>query len=111
MNAHGLRECQQSGNSVRALDVVFMAANSVGIVLYLWLASRGWRIPEEHGMIPVTGEPFVWALALPVLGRFLLADAAWGVFVFRGRAPKRRLAWLVTVVVWLFAIVIDFSHH
>ena len=30
-------------------------------------------------MVPVTGEPFVWVLALPVLGVFFLADAVWGV--------------------------------
>jgi hypothetical protein len=29
-------------------------------------------------MVPVTGEPFVWALALPVLGAFLLANIVWG---------------------------------
>jgi len=52
--------------SVKSLDITFMAANEVGIVLYLRLAFRGWRIPQEHGAIPVTGEPFVWALALPV---------------------------------------------
>lgn len=62
---------------MKFLDITFMAANAVGIVLYLLLASRGWGIPKEHGMVPVTGEPFVWALALPVLGVFLLADIVW----------------------------------
>ncbi len=41
--------------SVKFLDITFMVANAVGIVLYLVLASRGWRIPQEHGMVPVTG--------------------------------------------------------
>jgi hypothetical protein len=88
-----------------------MAANAVGMVLYLALASRGWRIPKEHGMVPVTGEPFVWALALPVLGAFLLADIVWGGLLLRERESKRRLWWLVTAAVWLLAIGIDFSHH
>jgi hypothetical protein len=100
-----------AGNSVKSLDVTFMAANAVGIVLYLLLASRGWRMAQEHGMIPVTGEPFVWALALPVLGVFLLADMVWGGLLLRDKKSKRRLWWLVTAAVWLLAIGIDFSRH
>jgi hypothetical protein len=67
-----------AGSSLKSLDITFMVANVVGIVLYLRLASRGWRIPQEYGMVPVAGEPFVWALVLPVLGVFLLADVVWG---------------------------------
>jgi hypothetical protein len=96
---------------VKFLDITFMAANAVGIVLYLRLASRGWRIPQEHGMVPVAGEPFVWALALPVLGVFLLADIVWGGLLLRDRVSKRRLWWLVTAAAWLLAIGIDFSRH
>jgi hypothetical protein len=96
---------------VKSLDITFVAANAVGIALYLVLASRGWRIPQEHGMVPVTGEPFVWALALPVLGVFLLADIVWGGLLLRDRVSKRRLWWLVTAAMWLLAIVIDFSRH
>src|SRR5580704_6657985 len=102
---------RQAGSSAKYLDITFMAANAVGIVLYLLLASRGWRIPEEHGMIPVTGEPFVWVLALPVLGAFLLANIVWGGVLLRNRESKRSLWWLVTGAVWLLAIGIDFSHH
>jgi hypothetical protein len=100
-----------AASPVKFLDITFMAANAVGIVLYLVLASRGWRIPQEHGMVPVAGEPFVWALALPALGVFFLADVVWGGLLLRGGESKRRLWWLVTAAVWLLAIVIDFSHH
>jgi hypothetical protein len=100
-----------AGSSVKSLDIMFMAANAVGIVLYLVLASRGWRIPQEHGMVPVTGEPFVWVLAVPVLGVFLLADIVWGRLLLRDRESKRRLWWLGTAAGWVFAIGIDFSRH
>jgi hypothetical protein len=100
-----------AGGSVKPLDITFMAANVAGIVLYLVLASRGWRIPQEHGMVPATGEPFVWALALPVLGAFLLANIVWGGLLLRDRESKRWLWWLVTAAVWLLAIGIDFSRH
>jgi hypothetical protein len=100
-----------AASPVKLLDITFMAANAVGIVLYLVLASRGWRTPLEHGMVPVTGEPFVWALALPVLGVFLLADFVWGGLLLRDRESKRGLWWLVTAAVWLLAIGLDFSRH
>jgi len=88
-----------------------MVANAVGIVLYLVLASRGWRIPQEHGMVPVTGEPFVWVLALPVLGVFLLANIVWGGLLLHDRESKRGLWWLITGGVWLLTIYVDFAHH
>ncbi len=100
-----------AGSSVKSLDIMFMAANAVGIVLYLVLASRGWRIPQEHGMVPVTGEPFVCVLAVPLLGVFLLADIVWGSLLLRDTEFKRRLWWLVTAAVWVLAIGIDFSRH
>jgi hypothetical protein len=100
-----------SGSSVKPLDLVFLLFNAVGMVLYLRLASRGWRIPQEHGAIPVTGEPFVWALALPVLGVFLLADIVWGGLLLRYRQPKRGLWWLITGGLWVIAIWVDFTHH
>jgi hypothetical protein len=56
-------------------------------------------------------EPFVWALALPVLGVFLVADLVWGSLLLRGGRSRRRLWWLVTVAVWLLAIAVDFSRH
>ena len=99
------------GRSVKPLDVAFMLANPVGIAIYLVLASRGWRIPQEHGEVPVTGEPFVWVLAVPVLGVFLLANIVWGGMLLRYRESKRGLGWVITVAAWLFTIYIDFAHH
>jgi hypothetical protein len=96
---------------LKSSDITFVAANAVGIAIYLVLASRGWRIPQEHGMVPVTGEPFVWALALPVLGVFFLADTVWGVMLLRHKERRGRLWWTLIAVSWLVAIVLDFSHH
>lgn len=100
-----------AGSSVKFLDITFMTANAVGIVLYLVLASRAWRIPQEHGMVPVTGEPFVWALTLPVLGLFLLANIVWGGLLLWDKESTRMPWWLVTAALWLLAIGIDFSRH
>jgi hypothetical protein len=100
-----------AGSSVKFLDIALMVANGVGIILYLVLASRGWRIPQEQGIIPATGEPFVWVLALPVLGALLLANIVWGGLLLRYRKSKRGQWWLLTVGVWLLTICVDFAHH
>ena len=62
-------------------------------------------------MVPVSGEPFVWVLAVPVFVIFLLADIVWGGMLLRDRLSKRWLWWFVTAAAWLLAIGIDFSRH
>ena len=98
-------------SSVRRLNASLIIGNATGIVLYLVLASRGWVIPQEHGMVPVTGEPFVWADALPVIGIFFVLDVIWGGLLLRHREWKVRSWWLVVVFMWVIAVIIDFSHH
>ena len=98
--------------STNTVNVFLVFANSVGALLYLWLASHGWRIPSEHGVVPVTGEPFVWALALPVPGIFLVIDAVWGVFLLRRYRGWKAMLWgLITASIWLIAVCVDFAHH
>ena len=80
-------------SSKKRLTAVFLIVNAAGMTSYLMLASRGWRILEEHAAIPVTGEPFVWALALPVLGVSLVVDAVWGVLLVRQRMGKEWRGW------------------
>jgi len=92
-------------------DVVLTIANAIGIAIYLALASRGGRIPQEHGLIPVTGEPFVWVLALPLLGVFLLTNTVWAVMLTRRKEWKGMQWCLAAAAVWVLAIGIDFSRH
>jgi hypothetical protein len=96
---------------VKPVDLTFIVANVVGIVFYLRLASHGWRIPQEHGAVPVSGEPFVWVLALPVLGVFLLVDLVWGGLLIRRSEQKKWLWWFMVVGLWLIALCVDFVHH
>ena len=98
------------GSPANSLDITYMVANGIGIVLFLLLASRGWRLPEDSDL-PVTGEPMVWSIALPVLGVFFLADIVWGVLILRSGESKRRLRWLITGAAWLLTICLDFAHH
>jgi hypothetical protein len=62
-------------------------------------------------MVPVTGEPFVWALALPVLGAFLLANMVWGGLLLRYKEFQRKLWWLIAGGAWLLVICVDFAHN
>ena len=96
---------------MKPLDMALMLANAAGIAVYLVLAARGWRNPAEHGQIPISGEPFVWVLAVPVLGVFILTDLIWALLILRARAIKRSLWLLGAAMMWLAAIVVDFSHH
>jgi hypothetical protein len=100
-----------SGSSLKPVDIAFMLANVVGITIYLVLASFSWRIPQEHGMVPITGEPFIWALALPVPGVFFLTDIVWGAMLLCHKEWKGRLWWVLITIAWFGAICVDFSHH
>jgi hypothetical protein len=96
------------------LSAALLAVNVLGVLLYLKLASAAWAIPEERaaGINTVTGEPFVWALSVvPVWGTFLLVNVAWMV-VSRWRGRRiHPISWLVVVVGWVIAVVIDFADH
>jgi hypothetical protein len=85
-----------------------LTANVIGAALYVFAASwGGWAIPGE----PVTGEPFVWFLAIfPVVAVFFVANLIWTIFLVRHRWKGVRF-WLLAGVVWLAAIAIDFAHH
>ena len=85
--------------------------NLIGALTYLVLASRSWAIPSEHGQVPITGEPFVWALALPVFGVFSIVNLAWGAMILTRRQWDAARFWLLTALIWLAAVWIDFAHH
>jgi hypothetical protein len=93
---------------MKARAIILAACNCVGIVAYLVLAARGWRDPAAA--IPAAGEPFAWAVCLPVLFFFMVVDAAWAVLVARTRATS----WLplgIVLVLWICAVAFDFAHH
>ena len=61
-----------------------------------FVALLGWRIPEEHGLIPITGEPFGWfAGILPVVEVFFLLNSAWGAAILIRRDWLDGRFWLL----------------
>ena len=96
------------------LSGMILAANLLGVLVYLWGAQHAWAIPQEvaNGVHSITGEPFVWAsFVLPVWLVFLVTNLIWGVtIVSRKRWPQGRL-WLTSAAMWIIAVVVDFAHH
>ena len=92
--------------------VVLLSLNVLGAIAYVIGASHGWRIPEEHGEIPVSGEPYAWfAGILPVIAIFLPLNFAWGLGILLRRRWWSGRFWLFSALIWLVAVAIDFAHH
>jgi hypothetical protein len=89
---------------------LMMALNATGVPLYLVLASGGWRNTAQDKLEPVLGEPFAWAICIPILLSLLLCDLVWGIVLARSR-PFNGRGWIVCVASLIIAIVVDFSHH
>ena len=93
-------------------SLCLLGLNVVGSGLYLAGASKGWATPEEHGEIPITGEPFVWfAMIFPVVVFFLLLNVSWGAIVLRYKEWRFVRYWLGIIPLWLITLWVDFSHH
>jgi hypothetical protein len=96
----------------QSASMVLLALNVVGIVAYLFRAYPSWARSEEQGLIPTSGEPFVWfAGILPVVIIFLVLDAIWGALIILRRESRAGRWWILAAVAWLVAIGIDFAHH
>jgi hypothetical protein len=81
---------------------------------YLAAASPSWAIPEERaaGIQSITGEPLIWALSVwPILALFLLLNLSWAAVVIAKRRWDDGCLWLITPLIWLVSISIDFAHH
>jgi uncharacterized membrane protein YoaK (UPF0700 family) len=85
----------------------------IGALAYLIRASSAWAIPQERaaGSRSITGEPFVWFLAiLPIIVFFFVLNVVWGAVIVR-RKWQAATFWLLTALVWLGAVANDFAHH
>lgn len=89
-----------------------LGLNALGAVAYVAMSSYSWAIPEEHGIVPITGEPFVWFTGIfPLCAGFFLLNVTWGVFIVIDRHWRSSRYWLAIIPIWIAAIWIDFAHH
>ena len=89
-------------------------ANLLGSIGYLIAVSPSWaiQIERDNGIHSVTGEPFVWALAgWPILALFFVVNLSCVVFIVLTRRRPGIQVWLVTPLIWLVTLWIDFAHH
>jgi hypothetical protein len=91
-----------------------LLVNCVGVLLYLWGASHGWLIPEERaaGIHTVSGEPVVWALfVFPVWTAFFVLNIIWAISNLLRRIRGNVGAYVLVSILWVVAVVIDYSQH
>jgi hypothetical protein len=89
-----------------------LASNVIGACVFLARASNSWAIPEEHGQVPVTGEPFVWfASIFPIVAIFFVLNFTWGGVVLARRQWKSGTLLILSALIWLVAALIDNAHH
>jgi hypothetical protein len=118
-----MQEQRQAERVVHPAKISFMAQpmplalfllNVIGAIAYLARASSGgWAIPQERaaGIQSITGEPFVWFVAIfPIVVFFFLLNFVWGAVIVR-RQWQGVGFWLLAALVWLGAVAIDFAHH
>ncbi len=92
--------------------MTLLVSNAIGAFVYVAEASNSWAIPEEHCVVPVTGEPLVWfTYVAPVFAVFTVVNMIWGAFILRDRQWQSGRLWLLAGLIWLVGIVIDFAHH
>ena len=63
-------------------------------------------------MIPVAGEAAVWFVAImPVVALFVVLNVAWTSLIIVFRQRRQRFFLVMTAVIWLIGIGIDYAHH
>lgn len=94
------------------VSLALFILNTIGAVIYVARASASWAIPQEHGVVPVTGEPFIWlAGVFPVIAGFLVLNLIWGALIIGCRRWISGLYWVLTAPLWFIAVLVDFAHH
>ena len=112
-NAMHSEQLNRRNLAAQRWSVVLLILNFIGAVVYVVRASNGWVTPQEREFgLPVTGEPFVWAISIaPVCAVFLVLNLTWGAFILARKRWPSGIFWLLTIPIWLAALVIDFWHH
>lgn len=113
-NAMHSEQLNRRNHAAQRWSVVLLVLNFIGAVVYVVRASNAWAIPQERelGIHSVTGEPFIWALFIfPVCAVFLVLNLTWGAFILARKRWQSGIFWLLTIPIWLAAVVIDFAHH
>jgi hypothetical protein len=113
-NAMHSEQLNRTNVGAQRWAIVLLVLNFIGAVVHAVGGSNGWVIPLERelGLHSVTGGPYVWALSvLPVCAVFLVLNLTWAAFVLARKRWHSGIFWLLSIPIWLAAVVIDFAHH
>ena len=103
---------QQQHFFARRLGLILLIANVIGAIIYLVRTSLSWAIPQEHGLVPIMGKPFIWfAGIVPVVIVFFPLNLIGGAHILLSRKWQNGYFWLSSAAVWFVAVWIDFAHH
>jgi|SRR5580658_863225 hypothetical protein len=113
-NAMHSEQSNRRNLAAQRWSVILLVLNFTGAVVCVVAASNGCAIPQERelGLHSVTGEPYVWALSVfPVCAVFLVLNLTCGAFILARKRWHSGIFWLLSIPIWLAAVVLDFAHH
>ncbi|WP_155394831.1 hypothetical protein [Xanthomonas albilineans] len=87
---------------------ILVSINLIGIIFYLYFASKIWAPTGGVDLGGGPGDPFIWVMtAFPFLAIFSLMNAIWLVMIIIKRKKiaflKSIFFWVVVVIVWVLA--------
>ena len=101
-----LAQSKKRSVMTQLVPLALFLPNVAGAAVYVIRASMGWADPRERaaGIYSVTGESFVWFVAIfSVVVFFFGLNLTWGVVIVRRHCRGMSL-WLHAALVWLGAI-------
>ncbi|WP_155394294.1 hypothetical protein [Xanthomonas albilineans] len=87
---------------------ILVAINFIGLIFYLYFASKIWAPAGGSYLGGGPGDPFIWVMtAFPFLAIFGLINAIWLVVIIIRKKKisllKSVLFWILVVAVWILA--------
>ncbi|HKU17906.1 MAG TPA: hypothetical protein VJP80_01400 [Candidatus Saccharimonadales bacterium] len=87
---------------------IWVAINAVGLILYLYFASKIWAFAGDVGLTGGPGDPIIWAMtALPFLVVCSFINIIWVVMMLLRKEKssflKTFLVWILVVAAWILA--------
>jgi hypothetical protein len=94
---------------------ILVLVNLVGAVIFDWLASYAWVIPQEWeggSHLGTAGSSVMWiATSVPIFLCYFALNAGWGTLILGYRQWRSGRLWLAAFLIWLIALAIDYVHH
>ena len=96
----------------KATQLLLVWINTLGIIAFVYLASREWPPPDQRGLPGAAGDAIVWTITVfPVIAIAFILNIAWLMLVFthrkKGKMKLQMVVWLVAILSWYGALRYD----